>query len=95
MVRFIRIVLSLYCFTAVNKHVERGDCHVRRNEKKSRQTERELTTALFLLRCYQNNIPIDDLDKLDIGFIFDMFAEAQNDHYEWDEVATQNDFDRF
>ena len=65
------------------------------SKKKGTRTERELTTALFLLRCYQNNIPMSDLDALDVGFVFDMFTESANDSYEYDIVATQEDFDRF
>jgi hypothetical protein len=51
--------------------------------------------ALFLLRCFQNNIRLDDLDKMDIGMVFDIFVEAGNDSCEYDYVATQEDFDRF
>jgi len=54
-----------------------------------------MTTALFMLRCLQVGLKLDDLDTLDIGMVKDMFVEMANDHEKWDEVATQKDFDRF
>lgn len=38
---------------------------------------------------------MSDLDLLDIGMIVDILIESQNDEVEWNEVATQEDFDRF
>ena len=38
---------------------------------------------------------MDDLDELDLGMVYDMFTEKSNDTYEWREVATQEDFDKF
>jgi hypothetical protein len=64
-------------------------------QKKSRQTERELNTALFLLRCFQTNIRIEDLDNLDVGMVFDILTEAGNDNAEYDIKATQEDFNNF
>lgn len=41
-------------------------------------------------------LSVSDLDFLEIGMIFDMFAEASNDDYDgWAYKATQADFDRF
>ena len=40
----------------------------------SRPTERPMTTPLFLLRCLQVGLNIDDLDKIDIGLVNDMFV---------------------
>lgn len=54
-----------------------------------------MTTALFLLRCVQMGIAIADLDFLEIGMIFDMAVEMSNDSYEYEELATQSDFDSF
>ncbi len=51
--------------------------------------------ALFLLRCVQNNIRIEDLDNLDVGMVFDILTEAANDNAEYDLKATQEDFDKF
>ena len=36
-----------------------------------------------------------DLDLLDVGMVFDMIIEQANDSEEWDQVATQADFDKF
>lgn len=54
-----------------------------------------MTTALFLLRAAQLGIPIRDLDLLTIGMVTDMIIEANNDECEYDQLATQEDFDRF
>ena len=54
-----------------------------------------MTTALFMLRCLQVGLRLDDLDELDIGMVKDMFVEMSNDHEKWDTVATQADFDAF
>lgn len=64
-------------------------------KKIGRPTERPLTTALFMLRCLQVGLSLDDLDKIDIGLVNDMFIEMANDHEEWDYKATQEDMDRF
>lgn len=54
-----------------------------------------MTTALFMLRCLQVGLSLDDLDKLDIGLVSDMFVEMSNDHAEYAIKATQEDFDKF
>lgn len=54
-----------------------------------------MTTALFMLRCLQVGLLLDDLDKLEIGMVNDMFVEMANDHAEWKVKATQEDFDKF
>lgn len=54
-----------------------------------------MTTALFLLRAAQLGIPIRDLELLTIGMVTDMITEAQNDEYNYQQLPTQEDFDRF
>jgi hypothetical protein len=54
-----------------------------------------MTTALFLLRAAQLGIPIRDLELLTIGMVTDMMIEASNDECEYDQLPTQEDFDRF
>lgn len=54
-----------------------------------------MTTALFLLRCTEVGLSLSDLDDISIGMVNDMFVEKSNDNYEWKEIATQDDFDRF
>lgn len=40
-------------------------------------------------------ITLADLEVLSIGMVFDMLSERQNDSYEYKELATQDDFDKF
>lgn len=54
-----------------------------------------MNTALFLLRCLQIGLRLDDLDKLTIGMVDDMYIESGNDQCEYPELATQEDFDKF
>ena len=55
-----------------------------------------MTTPLFLLRCVQLGISIQDLDLLTIGLVNDMYAENSNDDYKgYKKVSTQVDFDKF
>ncbi|MCD7785767.1 MAG: hypothetical protein LUH18_09410 [Oscillospiraceae bacterium] len=54
-----------------------------------------MTTPLFLLRCVQLGISIRDLDLLTIGMVNDMFAENQNDDYDYPQIATQEMMDRW
>lgn len=54
-----------------------------------------MTTALFLLRCLQVGLSLDDLDKIDIGLVNDMFVEMANDHAKWEYKPSQNDMDAF
>lgn len=54
-----------------------------------------MTTGLYLLRCYEAGIHLDDLDKLDIGLIYDIFVEKSNDSFEYAVKASQEDMDRW
>lgn len=54
-----------------------------------------MTTSLYMLRCFEIGARIDDLDEMTTGLIFDMYTERSNDNEEYDEIATQSDFDRF
>ena len=54
-----------------------------------------MTTPLFLLRCVQIGLSIRDLDLLTIVMVNDMYAESRNDDYNYKEIASQDDFDRF
>ena len=66
------------------------------SKKKHRQTDRPMTTPLFLLRCKQLGLSMTELDLLTIGLINDMFTERENDEYSgWNELASQSDFDAF
>lgn len=50
-----------------------------------------MTTPLFLLRCAQVGISIQDLDLLTVGLVLDIFTEKNNDDYKWPKMATQED----
>ncbi|MCH3999417.1 MAG: hypothetical protein LKF15_02705 [Lachnospiraceae bacterium] len=54
-----------------------------------------MTTPLFLLRCVQIGLSISELDLLTIGTVNDMYAEMSNDDYDYAEIATQEQMDRF
>ena len=60
-----------------------------------KSTEREMTTALFMLRCVQIGLSIRDLDLLTIGLVNEMFIESRNDEYPWAEVGDQSAMDAF
>lgn len=38
---------------------------------------------------------MSDLDYIDMGMVFDMIIESENDSEECDKIATQSDFDNF
>ena len=54
-----------------------------------------MTTALFLLRCIEIGISIADLDLLTIGMVMDIWTEKGNYSVKYDNLATQEDFDKF
>ena len=54
-----------------------------------------MTTPLFLLRCVEVGISIRDLDLLTIGIVLDMWTEKYNDDMKYEQVAQQEDFDKF
>ena len=62
-------------------------------KKKDREIDREVNTALFMLRCVQCGISISDLELLSIGMINDIFIELKNDDYKYPYIATQSDID--
>ena len=54
-----------------------------------------MTTALFMLRCGQLGLSIQDLDLLTIGMVEEMMIESQNDSYPYKQLASQSDMDKF
>lgn len=54
-----------------------------------------MTTPLFLLRCLEVGLSIRDLDLLTVGIVMDIWTEKGNDSEDYDQIATQEDFDRF
>ncbi len=60
--------------------------------KKLKRSSREMTTPLFLLRCLEIGLSIQDLDYLTIGMVMDIWTEKANDSVKYDSLATQEDF---
>lgn len=55
-----------------------------------------MNTAVYLLRCFQLGMSIEDLDSISVGMATDIMTEAGNDHYEgYKPLAEQKDFDAF
>lgn len=54
-----------------------------------------MTTPLFILRAYQIGLTLSDLDQMDYGFVLDMIIESGNDSFDYQELATQEDMDKF
>lgn len=54
-----------------------------------------MTTALFLLRALQLGLRLEDLDHLSVGDVMDLMIESGNDHEKYQELAGQEDFDKF
>lgn len=63
--------------------------------KKLRPTEREITPPLFLLCCVQLGLSMADFGLLTIGCVNDIYTESGNDEYDYRELPTKEDFDRF
>ncbi len=40
-------------------------------------------------------LSINEIEELELGFIFDIFTEKANDELNYPEIATQDDFDNF
>ena len=47
-----------------------------------------------MLRCLQLGLSPADLEELEFGMVVDMLIEAGNDGETWEQLATQEDFDR-
>ena len=54
-----------------------------------------MTTPLFLLRSLEIGLSIHDLDYLTIGMVMDIWTEKANDSVTYENVATQEAFDKF
>lgn len=54
-----------------------------------------MTTGLYLLRCKELGLSLDDLEEIEYGLVEDMFTEKNNDSYDYPYKATQEDFDKF
>ena len=50
---------------------------------------------MYFLRAIQIGLSIKDLEQIDIGFLFDLFIESENDNEEYPYKAEQGDIDAF
>lgn len=58
-------------------------------------TDRELTTAMFLLRSKELGLSIQELSSITVGMVFDMLIERNNDNFTYDVQATVSDVNNF
>lgn len=63
-------------------------------KKRARPIDREVNTALYLLRAVQCGISLKDLDLVSMGTVNDMLTESANDEYDYPQKATQADIAR-
>ena len=54
-----------------------------------------MTTPLLLLRAVQLGVQIGEMDLLTIGTVLDMYTELQREDEPHDQLASQDDMDRF
>lgn len=52
-----------------------------------------MNTAIFELRMCQ--LGVRDADQYTMGMVYDMLTEQANDHEHYDQLATQEDINRF
>jgi len=63
--------------------------------KKIRPTVREPSCAQFILRCAQLGLSDEALNGMDVGMVYDLLIEQDNDSHEYPYKATQDDIDKF
>ena len=55
-----------------------------------------MNTPLYLLRCFQLGMHMEDLDAITVGMATDIMTEAGNDNWDgYKPLADQKDFDAF
>jgi len=62
---------------------------------KKRVNGREFNTSLFIMRAVQNGFTVADLEKINLGIVFDCFVELEYDDKGYIRDATQADYDAF
>lgn len=50
---------------------------------------------MYILRAKQIGLSLSEMEELEEGFITDMIIESNNDHCDYKELASQEDFDKF
>ena len=51
-----------------------------------------MSTALFLLRAAQIGLSMADLELLELGMVYDMITERNNDDFDYPIIGTVDDF---
>lgn len=64
-------------------------------KKKVAPRDREPNGAIFMLRCAELNLSLEDLDDMTIGMVFDMITEKANDHEKYDIKAPKGSMKSF
>lgn len=64
-------------------------------KKKERASIRKMNTAIFMLRCKELGLTVDDLENIEYGLVQDMMIEKSNDQHKYPYKAEQKDFDNF
>lgn len=54
-----------------------------------------MTVALYALRCKQMGLTLEELDFLNIGMVWGMIIESNNDEYKYPKKATKKQFHEF
>ena len=63
--------------------------------KRTGRSVEEMTTPLFLLRCCEVGISVQDLDLLTIVLVLYIWTEKSNDGVKYARIAGQEEFDKF
>lgn len=61
----------------------------------NRPTDRDMNTAIYLLRAKQIGLSLAEMEEIEEGQIVDMMTESANDSFNYGERASQEDMDRF
>ena len=64
-------------------------------KKKERASIRKMNTAIFMLRCKELGLSVDDLENIEYGLVQDMMIEKSNDRHDYPYKAEQKDYDNF
>ena len=97
------VIGEVLTYSQFRKQLMHSDIMIQSNVQhkfKGKKSSREITTALFLLRCLEVGLSLSDLDLLTIGMVLDIWTEKGNDGEKYKtqaeiREANQHDFDVF
>ena len=64
-------------------------------QKKVKETTREESTPMLVLRALQIGLHLSDLEQITLGDLVDILIERENDEFEYPIKASQEDFRSF